>query len=52
MGKSGTAAISVDGKEVAKGRIEKTVPVRFSQEEGLDVGEFTGKLGKVSIDLK
>jgi arylsulfatase len=51
----------------ATGRIEKTVPIRISQEEGLDVGEdsgtpvnlsydvpfkFTGKLGKVTIDLK
>ena len=67
IGKGGTAALSVDGREVAKGRIEKTVPIRISQEEGLDVGEdtgtpvnlsydvpfrFTGKLGKVTIDLK
>jgi hypothetical protein len=67
VGKGGTAAISVDGREVATGRIEKTVPVRISQEEGLDVGEdtgtpvnpsydvpfrFTGTLGKVTIDLK
>jgi hypothetical protein len=63
----GSAAISVDGREVAAGRIEKTVPVRISQEEGLDVGEdtgtpvslsydvpfrFTDTLGKVTIDLK
>jgi hypothetical protein len=48
-------------------QIEKTVPVRISQEEGLDVGEDTGTpvnlsydvpfgftvtLGKVTIDLK
>jgi hypothetical protein len=65
--KGGTATISVDGREVAKGRIEKTVPIRISQVEGLDVGEdtgtpinlsydvpfkFTGKLDKVTIDLK
>ena len=67
IGKGGTAAISVDGREVATGRIEEMVPVRISQEEGLDVGEdtgtpvnlsydvpfrFTGTLGKVTIDLK
>jgi hypothetical protein len=67
ISKGGIAVISVDGKEVAKGRIERTVPVRISQEEGLDVGEdtgmpvnlkydvpfkFTSKLGKVMIDLK
>jgi hypothetical protein len=67
IGKGGTSAISVDGREVARGRIEKTVPIRISQEEGLEVGEdtgtpvnlsydvpfrFTGKLGKVTIDLR
>jgi len=67
IGKGGTAAISVDGREVATGRIEKTVPIRVSQEAGLDVGgdtgtpvslvydvpfRFTGNLGKVTIDLK
>jgi hypothetical protein len=58
---------SVDRKEVAKGRIEKTAPFVFSQEEGLDVSEdsgtpvnlnydvpfkFTGKLDRVTIVLK
>ena len=67
MGKGGNSTISVDSKEVAKGRIEKTVPIVFSQEEGLDVGEdsgtpvdlnydvpfkFTGKLDRVPIVLK
>jgi hypothetical protein len=66
-GRGGVAAISVDGREVARGRIEKTVPVRISQEEGHDVGEdagtpgnlsydvpfkFSGQLGKVTIELK
>jgi arylsulfatase len=56
----------VDGKEVAKGRIDKTVPIRVSLDEGLDVGEdtgtpvnlnydvpfkFTGKIDKVTIQL-
>jgi arylsulfatase len=67
IGKGGTATVAVDGKEVAKGRIEKTVPIRVSLDEGLDVGEdtgtpvnlnydvpfkFTGKIAKVTIDLK
>jgi arylsulfatase len=67
FGKGGTATLSVDGKVVAKGRIEKTVPIRISLDEGLDVGEdtgtpvnlsydvpfkFTGEIAKVVIDLK
>ena len=67
MGKSGTAAILVDGAEVAKVRVVKTTPFRFSTEETLDFGEdtgtpvdmsydvpsrFTGNLGKIVIDLK
>ncbi|MGF2880955.1 arylsulfatase [Acinetobacter johnsonii] len=66
-GKGGTTTIYVDGKEVAKGRIEGTVPVRVSLDETLDIGEdtgtpivrdykvpfkFTGELEKVVIDLK
>ena len=50
-GKGATAAILVDGKEVAKGRIERTVPVRFSQEEGLDVGEDSGTPVNLSYDV-
>jgi arylsulfatase A-like enzyme len=42
MGKGGTGTLSVDGKQVAQGRIEKTVPNRFSLDETLDVGEDTG----------
>jgi hypothetical protein len=32
----------VDGKEVAKGRIEKTIPIRVALDEGLDAREDTG----------
>jgi hypothetical protein len=42
IGKGGTATISGDGKKVAKGRTEKTAPMRIPQEEGLDVGGDTG----------
>jgi arylsulfatase A-like enzyme len=67
MGKSGTAAILVDGTEVARVRVVKTIPFRFSTEETLDFGEdtgtpvdmsydvpfkFTGELRKIVIDLK
>ena len=66
-GKGGTTTIYVDGKEVAKGRIEGTVPIRVSLDETLDIGEdtgtpivrdykvpfkFTGELEKVVVDLK
>jgi arylsulfatase len=67
IGKGGTATLSVDGKEVANGRIEKTIPIRITLDESLDVGEdtgtpvnlsydvpfkFTGKIEKVTIELK
>ena len=66
-GKGGTTTIYVDGKEVAKGRIDGTVSVRVSLDETLDIGEdtgtpivrdykvpfkFTGELEKAVIDLK
>ena len=67
MGKSGTAVILADGKEVAQVKVVKTIPFRFSTEETLDFGEdtgtpvdmsydvpskFTGDIGKIDIDLK
>ena len=67
MGKGGTGTLSADGKQIAQGKIERTVPIRYSLDEGLDVGEdtgtpvdlsydvpfkFTGKISKVTIDLK
>jgi arylsulfatase len=42
MGKGATAVLSVDGKEVAKGRIERTIALRFSLDECFDIGEDTG----------
>src|SRR5262249_42625609 len=41
-GKGGTGTLSVDGKEVARGKIERTIPVRFSLDETMDVGMDTG----------
>ena len=67
VGKGGTGTLSADGKQIAQGKIERTVPIRYSLDEGLDVGEdtgtpvnltydvpykFTGKIDKVTIDLK
>lgn len=42
VGKGATGILSVDGKEVAKGRIEKTIPTRFSLDECFDVGADSG----------
>jgi len=67
IGKGAMGTLLVDGKQVAQARIEKTVPIRYSLDEGLDVGEdtgtpvsldydvpskYTGKLDKVTVDLK
>jgi arylsulfatase len=42
IGRGGTATLSVDGRQIAQGRIDRTVPVRFSLDETFDVGEDTG----------
>jgi arylsulfatase len=42
MGKGATAVLSVDGKKVAEGRIERTVALRYSLDECFDVGADTG----------
>ncbi len=41
-GSGGTSTLSIDGAEVASGRIDQTVPVRVSLDETLDIGEDTG----------
>ena len=41
-GKGGTGTLLVDGTQVAQGRIDRTVPSRFSLDETFDVGEDTG----------
>lgn len=66
LGRGGIGTISVDGKQVAQGRIDRTVPIRFSIDETFDVGEdtgtpvsenydvpfkFTGQIEKVVVDL-
>jgi hypothetical protein len=66
-GAGGTGTLYVNGKQVAQGRIEKTVGYTFSLDEGMDVGTdlatpvtedyamgdngFTGKIHCVTIDI-
>jgi arylsulfatase len=68
LGKGGRATLSVDGKKVAEGRIERTMPLLFSGDEGADVGmdeetpvtsayperdnRFNGRIHGVTIDLR
>ena len=42
LGKGATGTLLVDGKQVAQGRIPRTVPIRFSLDETFDIGEDTG----------
>jgi hypothetical protein len=42
IGKGGDLVLSVDGKAVAVGRIERTLPFRLAGDETLDIGEDTG----------
>ncbi len=66
-GKGGTGTITVNGKQIAQGRIDQTQGFFFSADEGADVGcdlstavsenyqvpfKFTGQIGKVTIDIK
>jgi arylsulfatase len=67
-GSGGKGTLSVNGKKVAEGRIEKTVPFLFSADETVDVGmdnatpvtneykkrdnKFNGKIAKVTVELK
>ena len=42
MGKSATATLFVDGKQVAQVTVERTIPIRFSLDETMDIDEDTG----------
>jgi arylsulfatase len=42
FGKGGAGRLTVDGKQVAQGNIERTIPVRISLDETFDVGMDTG----------
>ena len=68
LAKGGDVALFYDGKQVGKGRVEKTEPMGYSSDEACDVGgdtgspaspeygatgnKFTGKIEWVQIDLK
>lgn len=66
-GKGGTITMTANGKKIAEGRLERTIPVQFSLGEGLDIGrdvgsavdfsyklpfEFEGAIEQVTVDLK
>jgi len=42
LGKGATGVLFMDGKQVAEGRIPKSIPIRFSLDETFDIGEDTG----------
>jgi arylsulfatase A-like enzyme len=67
QGKGGTLTLSIDGNNIAEGKLPKTVPIQFSLNEGLDIGmdvgspvafdyelpfAFTGKIENVTFQLK
>lgn len=67
MGKGGKITMTANGKTIAEGGLERTIPITFSLGEGLDIGmdvgspidftydlpfAFTGKIDKVEIELR
>ena len=67
LGKGGTITMTANGIKISEGRLERTVPVAFSIQEGFDIGidvgstvdfsynlpfAFTGKIEKVTVELK
>jgi hypothetical protein len=50
-GKGCTGTISVEGRRVAWGRIDRTMPSRFSLNEGPDIDEDTGMSVMTSYDM-
>jgi arylsulfatase len=66
VGKGGQLTLFIDGTQVAQGRVEKTVPARFSADETFDLGldsgspvsseyrapfRFAGTIKKVEIEI-
>jgi hypothetical protein len=41
LGKGGTGILSVDGKEVARKKLEQTTPITFPEDESFDIGQDT-----------
>jgi len=67
LGKAAVVTLSVNGKDVAQGKLSRTIPATISIQEGFDVGEdvgspvdftykppfrFTGAIDKVTVELK
>lgn len=67
FGKGGTVTLSLDGKQIGTGKIEKTTPFKYSLSENQDVGtdtgtpvtydyktpfDFGGKLDEVTVEIK
>ena len=67
IGQGGTGVLTVDGKEVVTGKMERTLPLILQSDESFDVGSdtgtpvcdedyrvpfaFTGKLNKLTLKL-
>ncbi len=66
MGRGGAITVKANGKTVAAGRLEHTVPIQFAIFEGLDIGldtgspvdwtyplpfKFTGRIKQVEIEI-
>jgi arylsulfatase A-like enzyme len=67
LGKGGDASLYLDGEEIARGRVEATMPLIFSGDETTDLGDdtatpvsddyattdrrFTGKVDWVQVDI-
>ncbi|HNV30063.1 MAG TPA: arylsulfatase [Cyclobacteriaceae bacterium] len=51
MGKGGNVTLTLDGQEIARGRVDATVPLRFSTEETFDVGEDTSTPVNLKYDV-
>ncbi|HTM30138.1 MAG TPA: hypothetical protein VL263_02485, partial [Vicinamibacterales bacterium] len=67
-GRGGIGTLTVNGRKMAEGRIDKTIANLFSPDEGATVGvddetavtndyrerdnRFTGRLGKIVVELK
>lgn len=51
LGRGGLATVSVDGSPVAKGRIERTIPIRITLDETLDIGEDCGTPVNLTYDV-
>jgi arylsulfatase len=48
----GDVTLMVDGKTVANGRIDHTVPIRFSAYAGMDIGRDNGGVVDLSYEAK